>query len=513
MLLKVTITRSETPGPAFELDRTFGQEGGTIGRGSENSFVIPDPKMEVSRQHATIECRDGAYVVTDTSRNGLSVNGQILGNGNSTQLHEGDYLAAGGFEMAVSLVPDPGETAEVLGPVGPEPVPVYPGVLAENAEQTMDAGPEIPSSSDDVADVANLDAASAALSAAAPENGLLGENRQRDVLEVLERADRFAVPVERQPYLATDSLDRQAHGTPASRESPPRTDQAESNEPPAARPDALEQTGDDAPPLTPAPALPPNWKDPKDTTGDESYAELAQAPEQSEPAAPAPEPVVGAPCAPPAAVEDIAAQSDDSRLVAALKEGINVPDFDVDPEEAAIIVEIVGRVVRESVEGVRRVLIARNEIKDTFRLPVTRLQKVENNPLKFSVSVEDALMKLLQPKPKGYLPPVESVREVFRDLEIHEIAVITGMRAALERILSRFEPDELERRLESHFLDNLVPATRKAKLWELFTEHYEEIHREAKDAFDQLYGGEFADAYEAEIRTLKLRLEMEETKS
>jgi FHA domain-containing protein len=51
-------------------------------------------------------------------------------------------------------------------------------------------------------------------------------------------------------------------------------------------------------------------------------------------------------------------------------------------------------------------------------------------------------------------------------------------------------------------LATLVPATRKARMWEAFIELYAQISAEASDDFHELFGKEFLRAYESQIEQL-----------
>jgi type VI secretion system FHA domain protein len=87
------------------------------------------------------------------------------------------------------------------------------------------------------------------------------------------------------------------------------------------------------------------------------------------------------------------------------------------------------------------------------------------------------------------------------DIKAHELAVMAGMQVALKALLDRFDPDNLEKRIEqSSVWDNILPGNRKAKYWELFREHYREIAREAEDDFHGLFGREFSRAYERQAK-------------
>jgi predicted component of type VI protein secretion system len=51
--------------------------------------------------------------------------------------------------------------------------------------------------------------------------------------------------------------------------------------------------------------------------------------------------------------------------------------------------------------------------------------------------------------------------------------------------------------------DALLPATRRARLWQLYEELYRDIMKEAEDDFQTLFGREFLRAYEAQIAKLE----------
>jgi len=139
---------------------------------------------------------------------------------------------------------------------------------------------------------------------------------------------------------------------------------------------------------------------------------------------------------------------------------------------------------------------------------VTVIQVRENNPLKFSPDVTVALMQLLQPPGRGFLPGAEAIRDAMIDLQSHQIGTMAGMRAALAGVLDRFGPQLLEGRLTGQsMLDALLPMNRKAKLWELFLQHYRSIRDEAEEDFHQLFGKAFVEAYTEQVERLSASLE------
>jgi type VI secretion system protein len=85
--------------------RTFSVHGGSIGRASDNDWVLPDPDRFVSGHHARVEYRNGQYWLMDTSSNGTYLNDSSspIAEGGPHALKDGDRLRLGDYELAVDL--------------------------------------------------------------------------------------------------------------------------------------------------------------------------------------------------------------------------------------------------------------------------------------------------------------------------------------------------------------------------------------------------------------------------
>jgi type VI secretion system protein len=85
--------------------KVFGVHGGSLGRATDNEWILPDPERYLSGKHARIDFRAGNYVLVDTSSNGTYVNGaQVpLGKYHDYQLKDGDYVRLGEYELLVSI--------------------------------------------------------------------------------------------------------------------------------------------------------------------------------------------------------------------------------------------------------------------------------------------------------------------------------------------------------------------------------------------------------------------------
>jgi len=85
--------------------KVFGVHGGSIGRGTDNEWILPDPERYLSGKHARVDYRAGSYILVDTSSNGTYVNGaQVpLGPYHDYTLKDGDYVRLGEYELLVSI--------------------------------------------------------------------------------------------------------------------------------------------------------------------------------------------------------------------------------------------------------------------------------------------------------------------------------------------------------------------------------------------------------------------------
>lgn len=232
------------------------------------------------------------------------------------------------------------------------------------------------------------------------------------------------------------------------------------------------------PPAAAAAAIPDNWE----VTGFNRPG-----------AAPVPQP--SASSSPSTAVAAAPSAGGASDLLSAL----GLDPAQVDPT----VQQQLGAILRIAAQGLVDVLKSRAAVKNTFRLPMTIVKPVENNPLKFSMNAEDALYNLFVKRNPGYLGPVDAFEEGFRDVEFHQAAVLAGIRAAFNSMLAKLHPTHLEELYEKKVRrTSMLGVGARGKYWELYRERFEEIDRDREAQFQVLFGEEFARAYEEHLQKL-----------
>jgi type VI secretion system protein len=105
MALRLRIVSEHAGRLGNQASKVFSVHGGTIGRGNDNAWILPDPERYLSGKHARVDFRAGTYLLVDTSSNGTYVNGaQVpLGKFHEYVLKDGDYIRIGEYEMLVSI--------------------------------------------------------------------------------------------------------------------------------------------------------------------------------------------------------------------------------------------------------------------------------------------------------------------------------------------------------------------------------------------------------------------------
>jgi FHA domain-containing protein len=479
-----------------ELSARFEEAGGTIGRGEINTLVLSDPERFISRTHATISFQAGGYVITDTgTKNPVVVNGRPLGSGSQARLGDGDQIKVGDYILQVAVsAPGAPLAAPSVPPAAPSALDPFADLLSPPARPSPRGAPAHSSPMPPVGPMRPPADAPRSPEFSDPLAGIRGPEPSIDDLigpkspgtpELLP-LDFLSEKPGSPPHAAggigdlLDFFPRTAKPTP----SPSVPDHGQEIHtpftPPAAKPEPALKPVPKAAPIAPPPSAQP--------------APVAPPPSaQPAPVAPPPQPVSAAPSGP-----------QEQALLRAFLQGAGIPALQstsLTPET----MEAIGKLLREAVQGTLDLLRARGLTKSEMRADVTMIMAQDNNPLKFSPTVEAALGHLLSSQQvHGFVPPLRAMKDAYDDLRAHQIGFLAGMRAALEEVLARFAPQELAKRLtDQSMLDDLLPMNRKAKLWDLFLERHAAISGEAREDFNAAFGKAFRRAYEAQVKQLR----------
>ncbi|WPO47395.1 type VI secretion system-associated FHA domain protein TagH [Pseudomonas sp. S1Bt23] len=176
--------------------------------------------------------------------------------------------------------------------------------------------------------------------------------------------------------------------------------------------------------------------------------------------------------------------------------GVDLKGLDHDSREALAI--DAARLLKQSIGGLQQSLRTRSELKNELRLALTTAQGGSKNPLKFAVDASEALGILLQGNKPGQLPAEQAISRAFRDLQAHQVALLTASRAAVRGTLEHFSPQQLTLRFER---DNKPLLATSGSRWRAYNRYHQAL-RQDDDWSERLLARDFAQAYEEQIRLI-----------
>jgi len=541
-------------------EQLFDCRDGSIGRSEECDWVLGSEG--VSRLHAVVRYLNGIYFIEDRSTNGMLLNGAPLRRGEPAALKEGDRLQIDTFEVGVRLSREdetrPGGMGEVALAT-PAASPVQTDTPAPGPTSAALARPAFAADENrDPLDMSLLLRPShgGALDHGSEAEGLIpgadgpAPGASLDPLALFDAPSSYQ---DEPPPFASTAQDWNHTPSVADRFRPPQPQAARVDGP--MLPEDWDATGYRAAAHAAAASV---WQGDVSMAGPAAVGRASQQHEssvadvQAQPTpvpthmfalatptpapAPAPAPASGEMAfalqdkAPATEAGAVALQTATESSVsapslpatpAAPMQGVGTTDRDA-PPHAPVIAETPSEPAPTSpttptppttpeldamfeiaVDAMMDVLRARAELKNSFRLPATLIQRSENNPLKFAPTAKEAVKRLLAPPDGGFLSGSAALADAADDIRNHQMAMLAGVRSAFDSMLAHFDPARIEQFNEGG--TRRLPFGGRPRHWERYKEEFEAVTRNPDECFRRLFGDEFARAYEEQLGRLKNR--------
>lgn len=236
-------------------------------------------------------------------------------------------------------------------------------------------------------------------------------------------------------------------------------------EPPAEAPADTVFEAEPEPEPEPAPAPPPPEPAPAAEPARPASSGLASQWAGGDQPEPAP-----APAAPAAAP---AAKAAPGAVVAAFERGAGMPAGAVVGRSDEEFAEELGQLFKTVTQNLQAMLAARAETKSAMRSSErTMIGALENNPLKFSPTPEDALKIMFGAPSRSYLDATRTVEQSFGDLQKHQMQTFGAMQQALQALIDDLDPENIAGATSKDGgLAGLV-SSRRAKYWDTYVERF-----------------------------------------
>ena len=413
-----------------------GRRGLDIGRDPYLDWTLPDPSRFISGRHCEVRWHDGAYWLHDISTNGTFLNGAESRLKAPHRLRNGDRFVVGQYVIAAMLEEEVAEPGEA------------PASYAPPADEDLwDAVPS-----------------------AAPI-----DPRQL-------KAPRDLAPVR------PDFLDWAAD-VPV-----PTVNPASSPNAPVSlvrsKPVALELEQDSwaaGPPPSPAPP-PEIIPVPMPRRPDAGEVKRPRAVAEFDPPAGSPRPV------------ETSADGDAmAKFAQRVARGAGLPVDAFAGRDPGELAEQLGRLLKLATDNVKQLLEARQQAKRLARSPnQTTVQAINNNPLKFAPTAEDALRIMFGVHGSSYLDAEKAFAQGFDDLKRHQIKTYVAMQRAVTLLMTDVDPASIESALQSDRGLAGIVGSRKARLWDFHVARWQAHVERHDNGILETFMDYFARCYEGE---------------
>ncbi len=561
MALNLSIVKSPAGVTLASSQKLFSEQGGTIGRGDGNDWVLSDPDRFLSSRHCSFGFENGQFYLTDTSTNGTFINGapEPIGKGGKIPINDGDSIELGdyqfriGLEADVAMPNDPFASPEPAAPAAdvfsnagssadifsnndpfsalePSPSPINDPFASQGFETSSDLS--LNPDSESVDPLAALDQA--------------GGSEFQEPSSSLQNhglSDGFGAEIPSDDIFSSPGVSNDVFDSPSMGDGADVIGQAV-NWPDSSSDNLIPDDWDDdllggsslepaAPALlsanpapTPTPIPLPRADRSQDLAGARRSLPLTEPPKRAQMPEPSlleerqpervdtfaprsnPEPareraIPKQRPSPEHREEPRAQQSSVSGDIGkALLDGLGLGGRELSRTEVDNIYVVLGELMPVIINGMMQVLRSRASIKNEFRMNVTTIQPIENNPLKFSANAQEAIENMFLRNSDAYMGPKQAFQEGFDGVGEHQVAIIAGIRAAFKSMMDRFDPEQLERQFDKQNKGVVLPGMQRNKYWKSYNEYYTGFVDNMENSFQYLFGDEFVQAYEDQLRRL-----------
>jgi type VI secretion system protein ImpI len=221
---------------------------------------------------------------------------------------------------------------------------------------------------------------------------------------------------------------------------------------------------------------------------------------------PMPPPVLAPEAPPPPSVPEPAVAAEAAartqgptaeEFLARFAKGAGIPDNIFARQDGLKVAEDMGALMRLIAENLTQLLAARFKAKRFARTSnQTMIQALDNNPLKFAPTPEDALRIMFGPRTSGYLDARRALDAAFTDLKAHQLKTFSAMQGAVNMLVEDLDPAEIDTALgpEKSMLDRL--GARKARLWDLYLARWQAKTLRHEDGLTDAFMLYFAECYD-----------------
>ena len=450
------------------------KDSATFGRANVCDWCLPDPEKVISSSHVKIEKAEDKFYLYDTSTNGVFINRSVepIGKGHKYLLCPDDLIAIGDYEITVSLVNAQSKASDDI-----KSLPNSDKSLESNAKvhEPVEFLAQDILSSEKVssAPIVNNDLNDAFISSKAKNASAIPEDWDFGLSEKPEELPKASSKDKNKPEVSK-VIEEPANNVVDTFEQTPLAIPLEIDI------EKLEEVQPNVATLKIEPVATSNHIPEKNT---ETFHEESFVKNESQ-------------------VQKQSNVTNSNELDMFIK-GLGISNkLSSKPMSSEIYFEL-GQSMNLMFMGLIKLLRNRSELKSEFKINQTTFKQQENNPLKFSATIDDVFNNLYLHGSSSFLSSEKAIQDVFKDTEKHDKAFSAGTLGALLGMLEQLDPNKIEEHnIQPHLLDKLVPAKKEARNWALYNQLHSDIKSEISSQGSGALTDDFVKAYDKKIRNL-----------
>jgi type VI secretion system protein ImpI len=186
-----------------------------------------------------------------------------------------------------------------------------------------------------------------------------------------------------------------------------------------------------------------------------------------------------------------------AELLSRIARAAGIPESAIANRDPNAVADEIGATIRLTAQNLAQMLSSRAESKTLMRSSSrTMIRSLENNPLKFSSSLEEALAIMFAAPTRQYLNAQATIETSFSDLKAHQILTYSATQGALDALFEDFAPERIDRSVEPDRGLGGIVVSRKAKLWDTYVERWRAKTKRADGRLLDAFMALFAEAYD-----------------
>ncbi len=188
--------------------------------------------------------------------------------------------------------------------------------------------------------------------------------------------------------------------------------------------------------------------------------------------------------------------------LAAFCKGAGIDTRDLPAHSDATILSLAGQLLRTTVLELMAIERAHRETHSPSTPNDPSTTNRPNDWINNSISVDEAITRLLSAGASGRTNPADNIRNSFNDLRHHEQATISALSIATNKLMERFNPAELKNRFDRILSRSKRKLDPQQQYWSMYVELFQAINQRNKEGLPANFAEELAHAYQDRLLEL-----------